>query len=270
MGIASQVQMATTPRQISEAEMRRYFTTKIPKGAIITAVIGALLFLVGLPSQSGALIIVGLLVLLIGGGIIAAIMSGSKPTDEEYDAWLEAQAQEVTNRAARKLGLDPSQITREPLHVQGFVLPGMRESTKYRADELHWKIGKDGVVRFSVNVYTYFFPADHHLAAFVGDVNALNRSAHNEKTEEYFYRDIVGATTNDEQDYIKFKDKQYQYRIQRFALRISSGDSIGASVDASPMDNRQNMPSFAIPNSGIDQTIAQLRMLLREKKQSNM
>ncbi|MFL5628653.1 MAG: hypothetical protein ACJ788_23985 [Ktedonobacteraceae bacterium] len=270
MDIAGQVQMSAPSRQISEAEMRRYFTTKTPKGAIITAVVGALLLLIGLPSHSGGFIIVGLIVLLIGVGIIVATMSGSKPTDEEYDAWLKAQAEGVINRAARKLGLDPSQITREPLHIHGFVLPGMRESTKYRPDELHWKIGKDGVVRFSVNVYTYFFPADHHLAAFVGDVNALNQPAHNEKTEEYFYRDIVGATTNDEQDYIRFKDKQYQYRIQRFALRISSGDSIGVSVDATPIDNRRNMPSFAIPNSGIDQTVAQLRMLLREKKQSNM
>ena len=96
----------------------------------------------------------------------------------------------------------------------------MKDAGKYRADELRWKIGRDAMPRFSVNIYTYFFPADHHLAAFVGDVNALNQVAHNEKTEEYFYRDIVGATTNDEQDSITIKAKQYQYRIQRFALRI--------------------------------------------------
>lgn len=271
MEIAGQVQMSAPSHQISDAEMRRYFTAKTPGWAIIAAIVGALLFLIGLLSQSGGLIIVGLLVLIVGAGIIAATRLGSKPTDEEYDAWLKSQAEGVINRAIRKLGLDPSQITREPLLLHGFVLPGMKESTKYHADELYWKKGKDGTIRFSVNVYTYFFPADHYLAAFVGDVNALNQSAHNEKAEEYFYRDIVGATTSDEQDYIMLKDKRYQYRIQSFSLGISGGAAIGVSVGAAPIDNRQkDMPSFAIPDSGVDQTVAQLRMLLRDKKQSNM
>jgi hypothetical protein len=230
--------------------------------------VGVILFFIGL--QSIGVLIVGLLVAAIGIGIIVAKNSGSKPTDAEYDAWLKAQAQAVISRAIMKLGLDPSQITREPLQVHGFILPGMRDANRYRTEELRFKKGNDGGTRFSVNVYTFFFPADHHLAAFVGDVNAINQTAHNEKTEEYFYRDIVGATTSDEQDFIKLKDKQYQYRVQRFFLRISSGDSIGVSVDATPLDNKQNIPSFAIPDSGIDQTVAQLRMLLRDKKQSGM
>jgi len=269
MSMANQVQMPVSTRQFTDAEMKRYFAT-IPRWAIITTIIGALVLLVGLPSQSGFFIVVGIILLLVGIGIIASVTAGSKPTDQEYDAWLNAQSQAVIDQAARKLGLDPSQVTREPLYVHGFVLPGMRDASKYRIDELLSKRGNDGISRFSVNIYTYFFPADHHLAAFVGDVNALNQSAHNEKTQEYFYRDIVGATTDDEQDYITIKKKQYQYRIQRFSLRISSGDSIGVSVGATPIDNRQGIPSFAIPNSGIDQTVAQLRMLLREKKQSNM
>lgn len=269
MSIAAQAQQPTSARQISDAEMKRYFAT-IPRGAIIAAVLGGVLFLLGLLSQNGGTIVVGLIPLLIGGGIIGFILVGPKPTDQEYDAWLEAQAQGIMRRAVARLGLDSSQITREPLYVHGLVLPGMKDSVNYRFDEMRWKKGNDGIVRFSVNVYTYFFPADHHLAAFVGDVNALNQSSHNENTHEYFYRDVVGATTDDAQDHITIKKKQYQYRIQRFSLRISSGDSIGVSVGARPIDDRQNVPTFAIPNSGIDRAVAQLRMLLREKKQSNM
>jgi hypothetical protein len=144
----------------------------------------------------------------------------------------------------------------------------MRDAAKYRSDEVRWKIGKDGVPRYSVNVYTIFWKEDHHLAVYEGDVNALNPTAHNESTSEYFYQDIVGVTTDDEQDNIVIKDQQYPYRTQRFALRVSSGNSVGVSVvSARPMDNTQNIPSFSIPNSGIDQTISQIRMLLREKKQ---
>jgi hypothetical protein len=269
MNMTSQAQVTATPLQFSEAEMKRYFST-IPRSAIIIAIVGAVLLLLGLIAQTVALILVGLIVALIGGGIIVSASAGRKPTDQQYDIWLKSQAKAIADRAIMKLGLDQSEITNEPLEVHGFVLPGMKDSNRYRADEPRWKKGNDGLIRFSVNTYTFFFPEEHHLAAFVGDVNALNQTAHNEKTEEYFYRDIVGATTSDEQDNITIKGKQYQYRTQRFSLRITSGDSIGVSIDAVPIDNRQNIPSFKIPNSGIDRTVAQLRMLLRAKKQGSM
>lgn len=252
-------------RQFTDKEMKRYFA-KIPKGTIKAIVVGAILFLIGLTSQLAVLLILGLIVVGISLAVIFAVIGGSKPTDQEYDFWLEEQAQRVINQAAAKLGLDLSQVPGEPLQIHSFVLFG-KDAQSYRADELRWKVGKDGKLRFSVNIYTRFFPAEHHLAVFASDINALNQSAHNVKTEEYFYEDIVGATTGDEQDYFTIKDKNYQYRTQRFALKINSGDSIGATIGATPTDNKQNLPTFAIPDSGVDRTVAQLRSLLRDKKQ---
>jgi len=267
MQMASQEQAHVPVRQFTEAEMKRYFSN-IPRGAVVTAIIGAVLFIVGFNIQ--LFLLLGLVLLLIGSGIIAAKVVGSKPTDQEYDAWLVTQAQSLISRAINKLGLDPSQITEQPLQIHGFVLSGMRDAMRYRADEPCTKKGKDGIWRYSVNVYTFFFPEEHHLAAYVNDVNALNQSAHNEMTAEYFYRDVVGATTGDDQDTIMYKGKKYQYRIQRFALRITSGDSIGVSVNAMPMGNKQGSPVFTVLDSGIDQAIARLRMLLRSKKQGGV
>ncbi|MBV9688803.1 MAG: hypothetical protein JO202_03725 [Ktedonobacteraceae bacterium] len=267
--MATQTQAPASTRQFSEAEMKRYFST-VPSAAIVAAIIGVLLLFIGFSTQAQAFLASGLVLLLIGGGIISAKLIGPKPTDQQYDAWLNAQAQRVRVKAVEKLGLDPRQLTAEPLVIHGFVLSGTKDSISYRADEIRSKKGTDGKWRFSVNIYTYFFPEEHHLAAFVGDVNALNQSSHNEKTEEYFYRDVVGATTGDEQDTILYKKKQYQYRIQRFSLRIASGDSIGVSVNATPLDNRQNLPNYTIPDSGIDQTVANLRALLRSKKQGGV
>lgn len=274
MNIASQVQKAPSLRQISEEEMKRYFSPKntaqdaVILGAILL-IVGVILLIAGFSSQSGGAIVLGFVVAPIGVGILVARISGSKPTDAEYDAWLKAQANRLLKRAIRTLGID-SQVTRGYLQFHGFVLSGMGESYKYRPDELRWKKGTDGRVRFSVNVYTYFFPADHYLVVFIGDINALNQSAHNEKTEEYFYRDIVGVITSDEQDFLMVNETQHLYHIQRFFLRVSNGDSLGVSVDASPLDKKQNLPSFAIPDSGIDQIVAQLRRLLREAKQNDM
>jgi hypothetical protein len=267
MEMISQQQKNSSSHQFTEEQMKRYFA-KIPPKVIGALIIGGAVFLCGIVSQTSLILVAGLVVALVATAIIAIIVGGSKPTDEEYDQWVDHQAQMLLSRAPVKLGLDPSQITRDPLEIHGFVLPGMKDARKYRADELRWKIGRDGKPRFSVNIYTYFFPADHHIAAFVSDINALNQAAHNEEAEEYFYKDIVGATANDEQDHITIKEKQYQYRVQSFALKINSGDSIGVTVNATPMDNKQNIPSFHVPDSGVDSTIAQLRMLLRDKKTS--
>jgi len=268
MNEAHQTQAALSPRQISEEQMKRYFSTSnLPTGVIIVIIFGAILLLIaGLSLQSGGAIVLGLVICLIGVGILVARILGAKPTDAEYDAWQKAQADKLLKRTIRKLGID-RQITKGYLQVHGFVLSGMSESYKYRSDELRWKKGTDGRVRFSVNVYTYFFPTDHYVVVFIGDVNALNQSAHNEKAEEYFYRDIVGVTTSDEQDFIWLKEGQYQYRMQRFSLRISNSDTLGVSVNASPLDTRQNLPSFTVPDSGIDNTVAGLRRLLHEADQ---
>lgn len=98
----------------------------------------------------------------------------------------------------RKLGID-RQTTKGYLQVHGFVLPGMRESYQYRPDELLWKKGQDGLVRYSVNIYTYFFLAEHSLIVFIGDINALDQAKQLEKIKEYFYRDIVGVIISTEQ-----------------------------------------------------------------------
>lgn len=270
MSTLSQVQQPSSQtRQFTEAQMKRYFA-KISLRAIVTAVVGALIIIIGLSLQSTFVILLGFVILLIGAVPILLKVIGSAPTDQEYDAWLDTQAQMVYMNGLSKLGIDSRQITGKPLEVHGFVLNGMQGAGNYRAEELQWKVGSDGKPRFSVNIYTFFFPEEHHLAAFVGDINALNQGAHNEHSEEYFYRDIVGATTSDVHDTIVIKNNKYQYRVQKFALKISSGDEIGASISAKPVDNKQNIPTFSLPDSGVDRTMAQLRTLLRAKKQSNM
>jgi len=147
MQMASQAQAHVPGRQFTDAEMKRYFST-IPRGAIVAVIIGVVLFLIGFSAQF--LLIVGLVLLLIGGGIIAANMVGSKPTDQEYDTWLRTQAQSLISRAINKLGLDPGQITEEPLQVHGFVMSGMRDAGRYGGDAPRVKKGSDGIWRYSV------------------------------------------------------------------------------------------------------------------------
>jgi hypothetical protein len=101
---------------------------------------------------------------------------------------------------------------------------------------------------------------------FIYDINAMNWADYREATKEYFYEDVIGATTEDEQDTIFINGMLFNYRDQRFSLRLCDGYGVGATVRSVPLDDTANLPTFDMPNSGVDRTIAQLRMLLRSKK----
>jgi hypothetical protein len=253
--------------QLPLEELKKYFAPRrSPKTGIILLVCGVLLGF-GVLCNAPAFAIVGILLIAAGVAVLANLQPRSNITDEQYDRWVEAQFRALIPRSLAKLSLDQSEMTREPLILRSFILSS---HANYRPDEVRWKQGKDGRIRYSVNVFTLFWKEDHHLAVYRGDVVALNPQAHTEKTWEYFYADIVGATTNEIQDYITIGKERYQYRFQNFSLRINSGESVDATVSADPIDNKQNLPHFRLPDSGVDETLAQVRSLLREKKQTKM
>ncbi len=264
MGVASQTDVSTQVRQFTEEEMKRYFAP-FPTKLLWTAIVGVLILFIGVSASSGTMIFIGLVVLLIGGGLLAMRLSGSKPTDEEYDAWVESQARMLVPRAIQKLGLIPEQLIRAELRFDSHIVPGSRGAGRYPVQEVKSKKGKDGRWRFSVNKFIYFLPTEHHLGAYTGDVNALNQASHVEQTEEYFYQDITGATTNEVQDSIRVGAQVIPYQAQLFSLKTTGGNSIDTPLGLMPVSGRTG-PSFAPPND-FDATLNSLRALLRSKKQ---
>jgi|GEM_PF-1715546 len=189
------------------------------------------------------------------------------PTDQEFDAWLESRVRERLTSTLRKLGLD-DQIAnhRQLLRVRGYVLPGMKDAHHYRRQDLRYKLGADGKRRYSLNLYTYFYPAEHQIMVFTYEINAMNWNDGRETTKEYFYHDVIGAETVDDHDKLFIEDKSYSYRTQSFRLKLCDGTGISATVRSRPLDDMTSLPIFDIPQSDLDDTIAQLRMLLRTKK----
>ena len=234
---------------------------------LITCLVGALFLAIGISLQNVYLIALGCLLLLISASIIGVIRR-SNPTDQQYDQWVHAQAQAMLPRALAKFNMRSYQVTDHILRTHSFVLPGSRMASHYPEKEVQAKRGKDGQWRFSINVYTYFLPAEHYLAVYTCDVNAFDPSSHIEQTEEYFYSDIVGVTTHPLRDTAIIGNRRYRYRIEQFSLRISNGDTIdlGASLKATPLDDEQHIPVFTLPQTGFDRTLTRLRSLLRSRK----
>lgn len=260
-------------------QMRRYFKgSGNYKGAIFLIIVGGLLIGVGLASnmQTLALVrlaptvvtLVGLAPIVLGFFIIMVVLS-SRPTDQKYDQWVDGQRALIASTALQKVHMDPSElIIREPLSLHGVILPGSPEANPYGGN-IYSKKGKDGFYRYSVNVFTYFFPAQHHIAVLSCDVDALDQRAHIEHTDHYFYKDMVGVNTGEGR--LEVKKERATLLVQGFSLRVANGDAIGIggvlSVKVLDSKNKKSGPKVAFADTEVSKTVQALLMLLRQKKQ---
>ena len=277
MSRSAQQRHIASHHRFSRQEIQQYFFPKpVSTGLITITTAGALLCLVGLalvftlgPTYFHlSLVLVGGLVLFIGVRSIRAIIR-SNPTDQEYDDWLDDQAEAIIPRALRVLNLDERQITSQILSMHSIILPGSSLASNYH-DDVYLKLGKDGIWRSSVNLYTFFFPTDRFIAMFTRGINALDRVMPiDDTTDEYFYRDIVTASYSLFQDTAVFGNQEILYRVQQLSFRISNGDDIrlGAYLSAVPIERGRGAPVIMLPDTHINQTLSDLRTLLRVKKQ---
>jgi len=180
---------------------------------------------------------------------IAAAPLPLAPTDQAYEAWVRSWQNPIREYGMQKLGLDESMVLGRPLFVRSLVWPNRSWSKSYRSSNtpIIIKYGADGRPHSSINRYTFFYPTQHYLAIFEGDVNALDRTRF-EGTRTYFYDDIVGIETSA----ITLNDGYANYAMQHFELQVSNGQSIGATTWVHDLD--------------VDQTVNALRTLLRDKK----
>jgi hypothetical protein len=171
------------------------------------------------------------------------------PSDQEYEDWVRSWQNAIRQYGMQKLGLSAGDVVGKSLYIRSIVWPDSHEAKFYRSYNMPLlvKYGRDGRPHASINKYTFFYPTQHYIAVFMGDVNALGTMRF-EGTRTYFYDDIVGVETSA----MNLNDGYTTYAMQHFELRVSSGQSIGATTYVHDLD--------------VDQTVQALRTLLRDKK----
>ncbi len=172
-----------------------------------------------------------------------------RPTDEEYNDRVNSWRPAIRQYGIQKPGLAPDEIIGQPLWVRGIIWPRFWEADYYHRHgcPVLVKQGKDGRPHASIYRFTFFYPTQHYIAVFSGDVNAPGPLRF-ESTRIYFYDDIVGVETTA----FGMPLDTVTYTMQRFELRVSSGNSVGATTYA------QDAP--------VDEVVQSLRVLLRDKK----
>jgi hypothetical protein len=124
-------------------------------------------------------------------------------TDEEYDQLVQKKVESMgfKQRALDKIGLDESQVNEiEPVHFENFYGVGLnRESNqdRYWPKYLWVKKGIDGKVRTNAYQVSWLFFSDQQVYVYQYTLN-LNEDGKNERTEEYFYKDITNFSTTSE------------------------------------------------------------------------
>lgn len=114
-------------------------------------------------------------------------------TDEEYESMVmeKAKSMDFKKKALDKIGLDESQVSEvAPIHFEGYWWgSGKEDSNKYEVCR-----GKDGEWRTTAYQVTWIFFSAAQVYVYQYTFH-MDEDGKNERTEEYFYKDITNFTT---------------------------------------------------------------------------
>jgi hypothetical protein len=210
---------------------------------------------------------IGLLFLAIAG-VLGLLEAGKgktaldRPEDAQVDAWIAEDLQKLVKQAIYKMGLDPDPNMQAgtPLVVRG---PVLWQTNGVPATDLLWAKGKDGAVRFAINRITVFNTAHDQLGAYKCDFTFLKGVPLNEETREFYYKDIVSVSTEEESTNFTLPNNVAMVTAQAFKLAVSSGDKI--SVITNPYKIAE-LTRGTIPDTGAERVVQVIRTMLRGKK----
>jgi hypothetical protein len=244
--------------------LRAYFVPPPKPGkAIGLLALGAIGVVVGL-SASDAEICTGIgIVMALAGGVWLLALYGTKgnvPSDNEVDNWFEEDIARITEQSLSKVGLDESQLIREPLAITG---PILWSTNGVPQEDLLWKKGKEDVVRFAVNRVTVIHLSDQLLAAYACDFNFLKNVSLNERTDEYHYKDVVSVSTQEDSTSYTLPTGVSLVHSQAFRLSVASGEAIKVTIGAAKL---AEITGGTIPATSAEKAVQVIRAMLREKK----
>lgn len=275
------MQHATTPRHtlqqglkhvISDKKAAHYFASSASAPRWITVIMYISLCGFFLAILSHLLILVAsLLLVALLCMFIKYIIHKRNTTDEEYDTWLEYQEHLLRERGYQLLDIPSGYPTSSVLCIRSFVPRGSQISRLYVSQDIQMKQGRDGNWRYSVNVYTYFFPLKRGMAICKSDINVFHPQRHrDERHEMYPYSFLTTATTDPEDDRVVIEHTAYRYQSDQLYLVFSNGamSSFSAIVQTHLLDTTQNAPYSVVPNSLFDVKLNALRALLLSEGRS--
>lgn len=217
---------------------------------------------------------IGIIIVCVIAGLFCLLKE--KPhykSDKEIDAQASGMGNGLEDKALDKLGIDPEEVSMvKPLKFWGyrFVDPCVLGDA---ADaNACWICGKDGKFRSSEVSHTIFYFGEHSVYCYVRTTSLVNGGVSNDRTEEYFYRDIVSVKTDTIETRrtkanMLGKSKSKMSKIELELLALESG-SVKNTINAFVLVNTggERLVCEVENQAEADTAVRAFRTLLKQKK----
>lgn len=239
-------------------QIRKYFQP-FPNWAIWMTLIGLIVFFSGV-NGSGAAAVIGMLLIGIGGFVIYSFTQGT-PSDQQIDSWLQEDFKQLSDKAIKKVGIESEELIKDPLTIYGPILWGGINGVP--STDMLFKVGKDKRTRFAIYKITVFLLTDKQILSFETYFNFLKFVTLNDKTEEFFYKDVTGLTTLETSSNFVLPNGQKLVNSQAFVLKVYNDPVIQIVLSSAELEK---FVGGSIPTSEAEKNIQALRTVWREKK----
>lgn len=218
---------------ITEYRAKMYF--KWNKGKLVGgAVFAVILAIAFLDNKSWTLGIIAVIITFVLIGMV--IMT---PFDDDIDASFSKLAQIHIKESLDRLGINESDIVREPLTIIGV------------ANYKQAKNGRDKLWRFNPMIVEVIHFGKNQLLTNTVQLDLLNQKNYIGKTNEFFYKDISTVSIED----IDIKDGNLvRVANKRFFIKVHGQVELNTAI-------QKNQEATA------EDAVKTIRKMLREKKQ---
>jgi hypothetical protein len=260
----------STPRYrfyFSEDKMRRYFNPA-PRQPILCILGGVFclfispifLLLIFLP------VFIGLTLMTVG--LVWLIFKYvSRPSEEQYQAWLEERQRYLVDEAHRKAFLGNANAD-ERFFFKGSVGPGTQAAKKYK--EVYRKSSRLGL-HYSINTYTIMFLTRDNIVVLSSEIDALNQMWATTEVRYYYYEHVSGVLFGDRVHEVNMPQPQAvraHLRTQIFGLLIDNGEVMGSDTVVSM--HIENASGATLATKDTDDLIQRMLSQLKVHKMSRL
>lgn len=184
-----------------------------------------------------------------------------KVSDQQIDEWFEDDLERLEKISLDKLGIDETELISDPVPITGMSLWGGDNTN------IMFRKGKDKILRFTpieINILNF---TQNQLLIYRCVFNFTTGKISDEKTEEYFYKDVVSISTRVERGE-KINTKKFgviKLNAAKMLTLNTSGSTSFAVLLYDPMLVKK-LGGGKIPTIQAERAIQVVRKMLRDKK----
>lgn len=199
--------------------------------------------------------------ILIKPFILSGKVFSSKAADGDMDVWFSEDMHDLIKpRALDQLSINSASLKNENIIIVPYpvywLIPG------FSPDQIIRRQGEDGTYTYSIWYVQILIVTENFISYYSCIYNWLDRSIHNERTNEYFFDDIVSVSNDILNLNYKFIDNE-DIEIgagKIFKLTNKSGDHLPVITD---------IPSLNVPegySNNLERLVQAIRILLRNRR----